>query len=150
MRKTRLILAVIAIVGAAAAILKFGAPPRRFMALPTERTIFISQTFAVLALAGPLLVPALGYSEIGQRPDTPNVVVSEIGNNWIRIQSVGSDYDANTHMHEVQTLGDYTCAFWDRKAVIMSHSSSAPDLKLMTAGIPQVITFYFLIACAMP
>ena len=149
-RNTRRILALIAIVGPAAVILQFGAAPRCIAALSTESTIFISRTFAALALAGSLLVPALGYSKIGQRPDTPNVVVTEIGTNWIRIQSIDSDFNTNTHMYEVQTLGDYTCAFWNRKAVIMPQSSSSPDLKLMRAGIPQVITFYFLIACAMP
>ena len=65
-RNTRRILALIAIVGPAAAILQFGAAPRCIAALSTESTIFISRTFAALALAGSLLVPALGYSEIGQ------------------------------------------------------------------------------------
>lgn len=109
----------------------------------------ISKTIVIVA-ACMLLFPLTGHSKIGNRPDTPNVVVTEIGNNWIQIQSVGKEFDTKLHMHEVQTLGDYTCAFWDREAVLMSQSNSSPDLQLMQAGIPQVVTFYFLVACALP
>ena len=110
----------------------------------------ISQAITAVVLAGTLSVPVIGHSKVENRPDTPNVVVTEIGSNWIKIQSIGKEFDTNLHMHEVQTLGDYTCGFWSKKAVLMSHTSSAPDVRLMTAGIPQVVTFYFLVACAIP
>ncbi len=110
----------------------------------------ITQTIATIILVGTLLVPLTGHSKVGSRPDTPNVVVTEIGNNWIQIQSVGKEFNTKLHMNEVQELGDFTCGFWDREAVLMSQSNSSPDARLMQAGIPQVITFYFLVACALP
>lgn len=110
----------------------------------------VSRAIAAAILTGSLLAPSLAYSKIGKEPNTPNVIVSEIGNNWIQIQSIGKNFNTNRHMHEVQELGDYACGFWDRRAVIMSQSSSSPNLRQLQAGIPQVITFYFLVACAIP
>ncbi len=109
----------------------------------------ISRAFATVLLIGPLLAPSLSYSEVEAYPDTPNVIVYEIGTNWIRIQSIG-EFSDNTDMNQVHELAEYTCRFWDRQAVVMSQSQSSPDHKLMMAGIPQTITFYFLVACAIP
>ena len=108
----------------------------------------VPRNLTTLALAG-LLLAFPAYSEVGNYPDTPKVIVSEIGTNWIRIQSIG-EFNDNTDINQVHELAEYTCRFWDRTAIVMSQSKSSPDIKLMTAGIPQIITFYFLVACAIP
>ena len=110
----------------------------------------ISRIIVTMILAGVLLAPMAGNAKVGKYPDSPNVVVTEVGNNWIRIQTVGNKFRSDTHMDEVHSLAEYTCNLWDRSAVVLSQSESSPNLKWIQAGIPQTITIYFLIACALP
>lgn len=90
--------------------------------------IKISSLMGLLVVC--LVVPTTGNAEIGKRPDVPNTFVSEIGNGyWVRvsakfdtIEHFNNEEVADTYTKRAQIVADWACAFWDRKAVVMSVS----------------------------
>ena len=85
----------------------------------------------VLLISG-LMIPTVGIAEIGKRPDVPSTFVSEIGNGyWIRVtakldtlkeagQAMRGELDLAPYTKRAQIVADWTCTFWNRKAIVMS------------------------------
>ena len=123
----------------------------------------VSRAFAATVLAGSLLVPSLGYAEVGRFPNTPitSAYIYEINTDWVKI-SVNADavqlenYPKCTHsfidclfrrkeeserrMHnsgDLLNLAEFDCKFYNRTAVLLSQSTDNNG-------------WYFFFACAIP
>ena len=111
----------------------------------------ISRTFAVI-ISVCLLFPTLVHSKVGNRPDTPLVVIVTTDNDYLEVQALPGFVPENSkHMNQVHELGEFGCKLYDRVAVILSESTSDKWYPVKIDGKDEAIyQKTFLFACAMP
>lgn len=113
----------------------------------------IIRVSAAVLLAGLILMPFSGYSEVGQRPDTPDTgaYVSEINTDWVQL-SINTGYLSTDDLAgveeriyaspEIWDLAEFACNLYDRTSVLLSQSyESAGHI---------VSRIDYLFACALP